>query len=87
MTDPLEHLRAQLNGETGKLTWKELERPDSRGRLCDFCCQAKETARVGDDMLDNNEHGDLLFTVGRICLLCTRSCRTLKIFQPSISVD
>lgn len=31
MTDPLEHLRAQLNGETGKLTWKELERHFARG--------------------------------------------------------
>lgn len=31
MTEPLEPLRAQLNGETGKLTWKELERYFARG--------------------------------------------------------
>ena len=31
MTEPLELLRAQLNGETGKLTWKELERHFARG--------------------------------------------------------
>ena len=31
MTEPLEHLRAQLNGETGKLTWKELERYFAHG--------------------------------------------------------
>ncbi len=31
MTEPLELLRAQLNGETGKLNWKELERHFARG--------------------------------------------------------
>jgi hypothetical protein len=31
MPEPLELLRAQLNGETGKLTWKELERHFARG--------------------------------------------------------
>lgn len=31
MTEPLELLRAQLNGETGKLAWKELERHFARG--------------------------------------------------------
>jgi len=31
MTDPLEILRAQLNGETGKMNWKELERHFARG--------------------------------------------------------
>lgn len=31
MTDSLEILRAQLNGETGKLAWKELERHFARG--------------------------------------------------------
>jgi hypothetical protein len=31
MTEPLELLHAQLNGETGKLTWKELERHFARG--------------------------------------------------------
>lgn len=33
MTDPLEQLRAQLNAETGKLTWKELERHFARGAV------------------------------------------------------
>lgn len=31
MTDPIEILRAQLNGETGKLRWQELERHFARG--------------------------------------------------------
>lgn len=31
MTDPTEILRAQLNGETGKLSWQELERHFARG--------------------------------------------------------
>ena len=31
MTEPLELLRAQLNGETGKLSWQELERHFARG--------------------------------------------------------
>lgn len=31
MTDPIEVLRAQLNNETGKLSWKELERHFARG--------------------------------------------------------
>lgn len=31
MTDPIEVLRAHLNGETGKLSWKELERHFARG--------------------------------------------------------
>lgn len=31
MTDPAELLRAQLNAETGKLSWKELERHYARG--------------------------------------------------------
>ena len=31
MTDPIEILRAQLNGETGQLSWKELERHFARG--------------------------------------------------------
>ncbi len=30
MTDPIEILRAQLNGETGQLSWKELERHFAR---------------------------------------------------------
>jgi hypothetical protein len=33
MTEPLELLHAQLNGETGKLTWKELERHFARGAV------------------------------------------------------
>jgi hypothetical protein len=33
MTEPIELLRAQLNGETGKLTWKELERHFARGAV------------------------------------------------------
>ena len=33
MTEPLELLRAQLNGETGKLTWKELDRHFARGAV------------------------------------------------------
>lgn len=31
MTEPIEVLRAQLNSETGKLSWKELERHFARG--------------------------------------------------------
>jgi hypothetical protein len=31
MSEPFEILRAQLNGETGKLAWKELERHFARG--------------------------------------------------------
>ena len=31
MADPLEILRSQLNGETGRLSWKELERHFARG--------------------------------------------------------
>lgn len=31
MTDPIEILHAQLNGETGKLSWHELERHFARG--------------------------------------------------------
>jgi hypothetical protein len=31
MTDPIELLRAQLNGETGQLSWQELERHFARG--------------------------------------------------------
>jgi len=31
MTEPIEILRAQLNNETGKLAWKELERHFARG--------------------------------------------------------
>ncbi len=31
MTEPAEELRARLNAETGKLTWKELERHFARG--------------------------------------------------------
>lgn len=31
MSEPLELFRAQLNGETGKLAWKELERHFARG--------------------------------------------------------
>ncbi len=31
MAEPIDILRAQLNGETGKLSWKELERHFARG--------------------------------------------------------
>ena len=31
MTDPIELLRAQLNGETGQLSWQEIERHFARG--------------------------------------------------------
>lgn len=33
MTDPRESLRLKLNSETGKLTWKELERHFARGAV------------------------------------------------------
>jgi hypothetical protein len=39
MSEPLEILRAHLNGETGKLSWKELERHFARGVVIRVQCE------------------------------------------------
>lgn len=52
MSEPLELLRAQLNGETGKLTWKELERHFARGvviRVAPGLDLVEAAARIAQD--------------------------------------
>ena len=66
MTDPIELLRAQLNGETGQLSWKELERHFARGvvirvaRSLDLVAVAASIARDDKAAIERWMNEDLI---------------------------